>query len=75
MAKRQKPWFRKVRWSYIGNTWQGFLCYIPYIFVLITSLVYSISSSKTFPEAIFKLFPIWITATIVMQWFASNESK
>jgi len=71
--KNSKPWFRQTRWSYIGNSWQGALCYIPYLIVLGLTLNYSIVSSNGLTEVIFKLFPSWIATTIVMQWFASNK--
>jgi hypothetical protein len=74
VANKNKPWFRKVRWSYIGNSWQGALCYAPYLAVLAMTFVYSIDNSNTIGQALFKLFPAWICATVVMQWFASNRA-
>ena len=76
MAKNtSKPWFRKVRWSHIGNSWQGALCYVPYVLVLITSLFYVIDRTDSVFEALLRIFPVWVSATVVMEWFASNKIK
>jgi len=74
MTKKNKPWFRQVRWSYIFNSWQGAVCYLPYIAVLVVTFNYSINSSNTLGDALFKIFPAWVCATVVMQWFASNKA-
>jgi hypothetical protein len=74
MASKHKPWFRQVRGSYIGNSWQGALCYIPYLVVLVSSFSYGVNSSSSIAEALFKIFPVWVSATVVMQWFASNNT-
>ena len=72
-ARKQK-WFKQVRGSYLPNTWQGWLTYIPYTAYLIGPLLLVLRNKSDFWTALFILVPNWIVALIVMQWVAARRS-
>lgn len=72
--KKQKKWFIKVRGSYLPNSWQGRLTYIPFLTFLIASLVVTLNNIEPISLAYLLVFPQWIAAGVVMTWIASRES-
>lgn len=73
--KTNKKWFAKVRWSYIPQTWQGWLTYVPYLAYLIAVLVYIYQSDYSFWTSTFILVPNYIVAALVLTWIASKTSE
>jgi len=69
-----KPWFKPLRWSYIAVNWQGALCYIPFVAYLVLSVVIARHYTSSVGYTIFQVFPQWIAAAIVMEWFAAHKS-
>lgn len=73
--KRNKTWFIRVRGSYLPNSWQGALLYIPFILFLVTVLVAALRTQDSASDVFFMIFPQWVAAAVVMTWIASLKSK
>lgn len=76
MAKKikSKKWFIKVRGSYLPNSWQGWLLYVPFMAFLIFVLVFAFKTQDTITETVFVIFPQWVAAAVVMTWIAARKS-
>jgi hypothetical protein len=72
-SKKQK-WFIPVRGSYLPNSWQGWLTYIPYTAYLLFALVYGCRDTNSTSQAILFIVPNWVVATSVMTWLAKRTS-
>jgi hypothetical protein len=72
-SKKQK-WFIPVRGSYLPNSWQGWLTYIPYTAYLLFVLVYGCRDTSSTSQAILFIVPNWVVATLVMTWLAKRTS-
>lgn len=73
MAKSDK-WFKKVRGSYLPNSWQGWLTYVPFIYFLIITFMAVDRSSHSVSDTVINLFPYWVSGAVVMTWIASKKS-
>ncbi|MBI1857217.1 hypothetical protein HY003_00235 [Candidatus Saccharibacteria bacterium] len=73
-SNNNKKWFIKVRWSYLPNTWQGWLTYIPYLAYLVAVMIYLYSSSYGFWTSVFILVPNYVVAALIITWLASKTS-
>jgi hypothetical protein len=67
-------WYIKKRGSYLPNSWQGWLSYVPYIAYIVGVLVYVEVNKDSFWLAVFTTIPNWITASVVMTWLARRRS-
>lgn len=76
MAKKKSKnaWFIYVRGSYLPNSWQGWLTYIPYSAYVVGILVYALSSNADLLHAVPVIVPNWIVALVVMTWVAQHKS-
>lgn len=74
MAKNSKKWFKKVRGSYIPLSWQGWLCYIPYVAYLIFVYIYAMYTSGYTAISVLVIIPNWVAAVAIVSWFASKKS-
>jgi hypothetical protein len=74
MSKTNKKWFKKVRGSYIPNTWQGLLSYFPYVLYLVLAYYYSMVYYGYSLTSLFIIVPNWVAAVAVMTWIASKRS-
>ena len=75
MAKRKnKKWFVPVRGSYLPNSWQGWLLYIPLLAYLLWAVWAGFQSTDSHAAAILFIVPNWIAATAVMTWIAKRTS-
>lgn len=76
MAKKKSKnaWFISVRGSYLPNSWQGWLTYIPYSAYVIGIMVYALSNSADWLHAVPVIVPNWIVALVVMTWIAQRKS-
>ncbi|MEI7683185.1 MAG: hypothetical protein WCJ24_02705 [Candidatus Saccharibacteria bacterium] len=72
--KKHNLWFIKVRGSYLPNSWQGALTYIPFLTFLVASLIVTINNIDSLALAALLIFPQWVAAAVVMTWIASRES-
>ncbi len=72
---KQKAWFKPVRWSYLPNSIEGWLLYIPFIIFLVTVFVAVDRNSHSVSDTFYGIFPYWVSATVVMHWIASHKSK
>jgi hypothetical protein len=72
---KTKAWFIPVRWSYLPNSWQGWLSYIPFTAFLVITFIAVDRNSHSVSDTLFGIFPYWVGAAVIMQWFASNKSK
>jgi len=71
---KSKVWFKKVRWSYLPVSWQGWVTYIPYATYLVLVFMAVDRRSRSVSDTVFDIFPQWVAATVVMHWFASHTS-
>jgi branched-subunit amino acid transport protein len=76
MAKKSKKlkWFIPVRGSYLPNSWQGWLTYIPFTAYLFFALIYGCRDTSSTTQAILFIAPNWIAAAGVMTWIAKRTS-
>ena len=73
MAKTKK-WFVKKRNSYLPNSLQAWLLYIPYLAYLIGVMVFVCQRKDGFWLALFTVVPNWIAAGLIMTWIAKIKS-
>jgi hypothetical protein len=69
-----KKWFVKVRGSYLPNSWQGWLAYVPFIAYLLTVFIAVDRNSHSVSDTLYGIFPQWVAAAVVMTWVAANKS-
>lgn len=67
-------WFIRVRGSYLPNSWQGALTYIPYLAYLIGVLIFVLLRHDSLWLAVFTVVPNWIAALVIMTWLAKAKS-
>lgn len=72
--KTNKKWFKKVRGSYLPNSWQGWLTYVPFTGFLLTVLAAAIRNQHSVSDVFYAVFPQWVAAAVVMTWVASKKS-
>ena len=70
----KNQWFYGVRGSYLPRTWQAWGLYVPYAFVLIRSAVWAHTGNPAIQDELFKVFPVWVAAGVVMTWIAKSKS-
>lgn len=73
MAKKS-PWFKKVRGSYLPDSWQGWLTYVPFIIFLLSVLMAAIRNEHSASDAFYMIFPQWVAAAVVMTWVAKQKT-
>ncbi|MBX4190537.1 hypothetical protein KW794_00425 [Candidatus Saccharibacteria bacterium] len=73
-SKRQK-WFIPVRGSYLPNSWQGWLTYLPFTAYLFFALVIGWHHARDTGQAILFIVPNWVAAAAVMTWIAKRSSS
>jgi hypothetical protein len=71
---KTKKWFIKVRGSYLPESWQGWLTYIPYLAYIIGVLVFVIRRKDSGWLALFTVLPNWIAAAVILTWVARRKS-
>lgn len=69
-----KAWFIKVRGSYLPNSWQGWLSYVPYVMFLIYSANYGKNNYDELYNSVLFVATQWLAAAIVMTWFATMHT-
>ncbi len=74
MSKKTDVWFKKVRGSYLPDSWQGWLTYVPFIGYLVISVFVAYYHSTSYGEMLFLIFPQWVATAVVMQWIADHKS-
>lgn len=74
MSKNNQKWFKKVRSSYVPQSWQGWLSYLPYLLYLIFVYAYVMYSFGYTFFSILLIVPNWLAAFGVMTWLASKKS-
>lgn len=77
MPKKKRSsdkWFIAVRGSYLPNSWQAWLLYVPYTAYVLGVLLYVLRQDFGIGAALFTLVPNWITALAVMTWIAEHRS-
>lgn len=75
MKKKQtKKWFIKVRGSYLPNSWQAWVLYVPFTLFLTTVLVAAMRNEHSVSDMFYAIFPQWVAAAVVMTWIAARKS-
>lgn len=73
-TKKSAAWFVKVRGSYLPNSWQGWVSYIPYVYFLVVAFQAVDRHSHSISDTVIGIVPYWVSAAVIMQWFASRKS-
>jgi hypothetical protein len=71
---KSQTWFKKVRGSYLPNSWQGWLLYVPYAVYVIGVVFYAYLSGWSLGTALFVIVPNWVAALAAMTWIAERTS-
>lgn len=71
---KTKPWFKKIRGSYIPNSWPGWLTYVPFSLFLVIVLVAGVRTQHSVSDVFYMIFPQWVAAAVVMTWIAARKS-
>lgn len=72
--KSSDRWFIKVRGSYLPNSWQGWLTYVPYAAYVIGVLLFALDNTSDWLHAVPLIVPNWLVALIAMTWVAEHKS-
>jgi hypothetical protein len=72
---KKTTWFVKTRGSYLPNSWQAWVLYIPYTAYLAGLAIYVLNGPYSLWNAVFILVPNWVVALIIMTWIAEQTSK
>lgn len=73
-AKKAKKWFIPLRGSYLPNSWQGWLLYLPYTAYIVGVLMYVELQHDDVWMSFFLVAPNWVAALAVMTWVAKRQS-
>ena len=75
MGKRKsKKWFIAVRGSYLPNSWQGWLTYVPFLAYLLWTVWAGLTYTDNYTTAVMFILPNWVAATVVMTWLAKHAT-
>ena len=76
MAKKKQSiaWFIKVRGSYLPQSWQAWLLYVPFVGFLLTVLLAAVRTQHSVSDMFYMIFPQWVAAAVVLTWIASQKS-
>jgi hypothetical protein len=69
-----KKWFKKVRWSYLPSSWQGWLTYIPMLLFLVVVFVLIHHQNRAWIDTALLYVPYMISTGVIMHWLASHRS-
>lgn len=69
-----KKWFKKVRGSYLPNSWQGMLTYTVFLLYLLTVLITAFNTQEEFAGYLFFVFPQFVAAAVAITFVASKNS-
>ena len=67
-------WSTPVRGSYLPNSWQAWLLYVPFAAYLIVALVYGFHNTDSVTQAILFIVPNWVAAAVILTWVAKRTS-
>lgn len=70
----KKPWFIKVRGSYLPNNLYGAITYVPYIAITIGGLLLIWQRDKNPADLLIFGVPYVVACGVIMSWIASRES-
>ncbi|HSW80110.1 MAG TPA: hypothetical protein VLG47_05025 [Candidatus Saccharimonadales bacterium] len=73
-SKNTDAWFIKIRGSYLPNSWQGWLTYIPFVGYLVLSFSAIFQLTDSLLVMVYLLVPAWVGAAVVMTWIAQRKS-
>jgi branched-subunit amino acid transport protein len=71
---KKGAWFIKIRGSYLPDSWQGWLTYVPFVIFLVGAYVVGTGSGHSVATAIYQVVPAWVAAGVVMTWIAARKS-
>ncbi|MEI7632173.1 MAG: hypothetical protein WCJ60_02525 [bacterium] len=74
-SSKNKAWFVSVRGSYLPNSWQGWLLYVPFVAFLLSAMSYSMDNKHSTSDVVYAIFPQWVAAAVVMTWIAKSKTK
>lgn len=72
--RRHQKWFVKVRWSYLPNSWQGWLTYVPMILFLALILILIHHQNRSWLSTVLLYAPYLVCTGVVMHWLAGHKS-
>lgn len=72
--RKQKAWFIKIRWSYLPNSLQGWLTYIPMLGFLTLVFVVIHHQNRSWLDTAILYLPYMVITGVVMTWLAAHKS-
>ena len=73
-SSRSKPWFVRVRGSYLPVSAAGWATYVPFVAYLLFSVLVSEHNIASKTLAILYIVPNWVAAAVIMTYFAARKS-
>lgn len=73
--RSNRAWFIRVRGSYLPNSRQGWLTYIPFVAYLIAVMVIIGNETTSWLMKFLMITVQFIAAAVVMTWVAATHSK
>lgn len=71
---KRGAWFIKIRGSYLPQSWQGWLTYIPFVAYLVLSFGAVFRLTDSLLVMVYLLVPAWVAAGVIMTWIAQRKS-
>jgi hypothetical protein len=71
---KKQHWFTRIRGSYLPNSWQAWLLYVPFTAFLILTGLHAAKGNPSVGEFVLGIFPQWVAAAVVMTWIAARTS-
>ena len=68
-------WFKKTRFMYSPDTWQGNVVYLIGIIFLVTVFVAIDRDSHSVSDTIYGIFPYFASTFLLIDWLASKTSS
>ena len=72
--RANKAWFIRVRGSYLPNSWQGWLTYIPFVAYLIAVMITVGNETTNWLMKFLMITVQFIAPAVVMTWVAATHS-
>jgi len=63
-----------MRGSYLPQTWQGWVSYVPFIIFLVATMQLAVQNESSLSDVFYAIFPQWVAAAVVMTWLAKLKS-
>ncbi len=72
--RSSQAWFIRVRGSYLPNSWQGWLTYIPFVAYLVAVMITIGNETTGWLMKLMMITVQFVAAAVVMTWVAATHS-